>query len=274
MVDSDFKHNRVQDPTKKLDSKMEKTVRNYVRDWFDKAVQKKHRREKEKAARQPAAGTSTTTPAGSPPSAQKKAADDAAEEDLVLSENEVEDEDMKPPATSAEASLSPSSLKRRREENAGIDSTQDEDTLSKKARTEDLAPPPPPPPPPPPQSDQQAFNGATLETGLTPNEDVTGSFHAEPIEAVTNGRLATDHSMDLDLSAETREPMPRGGGALNGVHLEADNGHSPQQVATPPTTGSPDLYNDSDSRERKKREFGGLNPERMKALGLMDGAVE
>jgi hypothetical protein len=43
---------------------------------------------------------------------------------------------------------------------------------------------------------------------------------------------------------------------------------SPMQTATPPTTNSPD----AEERERRRREFSGLNADRMKNLGFMNGA--
>ena len=43
---------------------------------------------------------------------------------------------------------------------------------------------------------------------------------------------------------------------------------SPMQIATPPTTNSPD----AEERERRRREYSGLNAERMKNLGFLDGA--
>jgi hypothetical protein len=54
LVASDFKNNRVEDPTK-ISEKQEKKVKKYVREYFEKAVEKKKaidkkRREKEKAS--------------------------------------------------------------------------------------------------------------------------------------------------------------------------------------------------------------------------------
>jgi hypothetical protein len=43
---------------------------------------------------------------------------------------------------------------------------------------------------------------------------------------------------------------------------------SPMQTATPPTTNSPD----AEERERRRREFSGLNADRMKNLGFLNGA--
>lgn len=50
LVASDFKHNRVEDPTK-IDAKIEKKVKKYVKDFFDKAVAKKAAHDKLKASK-------------------------------------------------------------------------------------------------------------------------------------------------------------------------------------------------------------------------------
>ncbi len=62
LVASDFKHNRVEDPTK-ITAKQEKLVKKYVSDFLDKAVAKKRVHDVKKAERQQAASTG---PTGSP----------------------------------------------------------------------------------------------------------------------------------------------------------------------------------------------------------------
>ncbi|CZR54666.1 related to histone-lysine N-methyltransferase [Phialocephala subalpina] len=61
LVASDFKNNRVEDPTK-ISEKQEKKVKKYVRDYFEKAVEKKKaidKRKKEKEAAKLANGSSS-----------------------------------------------------------------------------------------------------------------------------------------------------------------------------------------------------------------------
>src|SRR5271154_5142266 len=59
LVASDFKNNRVEDPTK-ISTKQEKKVKKYVKDFFDKAVAKKAAHDKMKAAKKPHSGTNGT----------------------------------------------------------------------------------------------------------------------------------------------------------------------------------------------------------------------
>lgn len=60
-------------------------------------------------------------------------------------------------------------------------------------------------------------------------------------------------------------------GAAAGLNRQASKyGESPMQTATPPTTNSPD----EDERERRRREYSGVNAQRMRQLGLMDGASD
>ncbi|KAJ9622293.1 histone methyltransferase set2 [Taxawa tesnikishii (nom. ined.)] len=214
LVASDFKNNRVEDPTK-IDSKKERAVKKYVKEFFDKAVVKKRehdrkRAEKEKVAKK-AAGS--TTPLGSPPQADGSPMDlDNTQDEVVLSD--MEDDDDKPPTSATDEVESPASLlKRKREEDAAGTGTADD-----------------------------MHGGQMPEAGLTPNEDVSGSFTNEALEAVAHGSVAHQSNGD-------------GNGAA-------------YQIATPPTTGSP--HHSEEDKEKRKRDFAGLNPDRMRALGLLD----
>ncbi|CAK3809516.1 Histone-lysine N-methyltransferase, H3 lysine-36 specific [Lecanosticta acicola] len=58
-------------------------------------------------------------------------------------------------------------------------------------------------------------------------------------------------------------------GAASQSRPVSQNGE-PRQIATPPTTGSPD--HDEAEKAVKRANFAGMNPDRMRQLGLMDGA--
>jgi len=195
VVESDFKHGRVDDPYAKIDRKRTDRMKTYIKAYFDKAVSDKPGSEKKSASRDTKEG-----------------------DDINLSD--VEEDTSRPSTTPGDGDL-----KRRRE--AEQDANGDESL--KKARTGETSdtPPPPPPPPPPPMENP---NGV-LETGLNTNEDISGSFHEEAIEAVTNGHArpgANDDAMEID------------GRALVDVSGKATAlGADHMQVATPPTTGSP-----------------------------------
>jgi hypothetical protein len=110
-VRGDYKSGRVKDPTAKISSNHEKTVRKYVKEFMDKAVRKKDERQKMKTAQGGiVCGTLDSTAA---------TVDDASLSD------------------------SASELKRKREEEGRFGSP-------KRTRTGSEVPQPAPPPPPPP----------------------------------------------------------------------------------------------------------------------------
>lgn len=165
MVESDFKHGRVEDPYAKIDRKRHDRMKSYIKAYFDRAVSDKSVSGKKSASKQTKEG-----------------------DDINLSDVE---EDTSRPSTAP----GDGDLKRRRE----AEQNGNGDESSKKARTKEASdtPPPPPPPPPPPMDES---NGV-LETGLNTNEDVSGSFHKAAIEAVTNGHArsgANDDAMEID----------------------------------------------------------------------------
>jgi hypothetical protein len=130
LVRGDYKSGRVKDPTAKLSSKHEKTVKNYVKEFMDKAVKKKEERDRQKAAR--IADGKAESPAA--PVAESPVIPDIEEVEWDDDMMDLQNDDDESPAESSE-------LKRKRE--------GDEDPSSpKKTRTgEDELPPPPPPPP-------------------------------------------------------------------------------------------------------------------------------
>ncbi|KAF2826525.1 hypothetical protein CC86DRAFT_467200 [Ophiobolus disseminans] len=145
LVRGDYKSGRVKDPTAKLSSKHEKTVKNYVKEFMDKAVKKMDERDRQKATRL----------------ADGKAESPAAVTDTRDMEEVEWDDDMMDMKADIPASRDPSpadssELKRKREGDEASGSP-------KKSRmgTDELqsAPPPPPPPPPPPADDALETDG-------------------------------------------------------------------------------------------------------------------
>lgn len=129
------------------------------------------------------------------------------------------------------ASLSPANLKRaRNEESSTTGAAHEDDPQGKKARVSAPAPPPPPPPP----------AGDMREEDMQTGSDDYSSVEGFSIKGAAGG-------------LQQRQPKYAA---------------SPMQIATPPTTNSPD----AEERERRRREFNGLNADRMKNLGFLDGA--
>lgn len=141
----DFKANRVKDPTAPISSKHEKTVKNFVKDFMDRAVKKKTEREKDKGLRN---STELNGDVAMP------AETETPETPRLGSYN-----------ANSPAESSGAELKRKREEDG-------EPASPKKSRT-DAQPVPPPPPPP---TDDMPMNGEG--STLTPMDDDPVSFHS------------------------------------------------------------------------------------------------
>ncbi|KAI5197684.1 hypothetical protein E4T38_07872 [Aureobasidium subglaciale] len=205
LVNSDFKNNRVTDPSK-IDTRQEKAVKKFVAEFFERAVVKKKEHDQRK-------GQSSSQ----------------ADMETMQIDSPKKDVDMEN-SNGIAATPSPPVLKRARDEEgstAGAD--HDDDQQGKKAK---VAAPAPPPPPPPPAGDVRK------ESMQPSSEDYSG---------------AEGFSIK---------------GAAGGLHQRTAKYQSPMQVATPPTTNSPD----AEERERRRREFSGVNADRMRHLGFMDGS--
>lgn len=148
LVASDFKNNRVKDPTAPLGNKEERKVKKYVKDFFDKAVVKFQEHEKRRKAKEGANGAGKTEKSATEldSSSQMPAAkddslvtDDAEPDDMVMTD----DEDGVTPG-------SPDRKRKRESVEETPDTPLDEPSTkrSKEDEGEEASPPPPPPPPP------------------------------------------------------------------------------------------------------------------------------
>ncbi|CAO2648234.1 Nn.00g075010.m01.CDS01 [Neocucurbitaria sp. VM-36] len=167
LVRGDYKSGRVKDPTAKLSSRHEKTVKNYVKEFLDKALKKKDERTKHKSqigVKSETKGDTPDTPKGS------VKAEDWDEDILDLKEDATASHEASPADSAAD-------LKRKREGDGGLDSPK-----RTRTDTDELQSAPPPPPPPPPAEDMPMDAG---EPNLTPMEDsFTMSF--PEVEGGTN----------------------------------------------------------------------------------------
>jgi histone-lysine N-methyltransferase SETD2 len=186
LVASDYKHNRVEDPTK-ITPNQEKKVKKHVKEFFDKAVAKKAEHDRKKAEKQRKAETGiySTKDAivnGAPDSGVGSETPVKVEEsdDMDMSDEE-ENEQVIPsgPATPILNTPSDEGLKRKREDLAESFNSTPSETPSKRFKDEDaeVAPSPPPPPPPPPaedlqmQIDEEAELAAQEEALMRENEE-------------------------------------------------------------------------------------------------------
>ncbi|KAA8643129.1 hypothetical protein EYZ11_005821 [Aspergillus tanneri] len=147
LVNSDFKNNRVEDPTK-IDEKQQKKVKKFCKEFFDKAVAKHRAYEHRKAQMQAKETESKTDDTPQVPS------DDEAE-DVKLSDDEGDKVGEKEKSASVEDAQLGVKRKREEESSAGDGSHDDEATSSSKRQRSSTPPPPPPPPPPDEDNDNR-----------------------------------------------------------------------------------------------------------------------
>lgn len=187
LVRGDYKHGKVKDPTAKLDSKHSKTVKKFVKEFLDKAVQKKEAKEKEKAAKQERREQSkllgkgraeSTIPKPSPKSQHAESDDEM----FAFSDNEGTESNQISPTDSSNAEL-----KRKREEEGELGSP-------KKSRM-DVVPPPPPPPPPEDEFEMDGSNFTSLEYA---DSDPSSAFQDSP---------SAEHFIPSHLKQGNESPM-------------------------------------------------------------------
>ena len=155
LVSSDFKNRRVQDPTK-IDSKKEKQVRTYVRDFFDKASKKHKEREQRRAERKAKQASANASSAGAVAAEIRKEEEEEEEsegdQDMAISEDEEEVSQLRiestTPSTPMDHAQAADGLKRKREDHADLGLLEDSESTPNKMLKSDVLPPPPPPPPP------------------------------------------------------------------------------------------------------------------------------
>ncbi|KAH8686866.1 hypothetical protein BGZ61DRAFT_354615 [Ilyonectria robusta] len=159
LVASDYKNERVGDPSAALSDKQANKMKKYVKDFLDRALEKYTEHQQRKVAREtqkpvrdhraPRGTARLDDVAGDSFDSLQSKADDG--EDIVLSDNEA-----------LETSGSPD--RKRKREAEVVDSpslTPSDGPLTKRPREDELDDTsPPPPPPPPPESDMEDVMGA------------------------------------------------------------------------------------------------------------------
>lgn len=139
LVNSDFKNNRVEDPTN-INEKQQKKVKKFCKEYFDKAVIKQRAHDKKKAGKQEDKGTEHKAENGA---AEGESEDEGV--DMKMSDDEGEGD-----GGEKEVSETGGTLKRKREDGQsedGMDQRNGTRSLSPSKRQRSSTPPPPPPPP-------------------------------------------------------------------------------------------------------------------------------
>ncbi|KAI7300540.1 hypothetical protein KC315_g17096, partial [Hortaea werneckii] len=103
---------------------------------------------------------------------------------------------------------------------------------------------------------------------LTPNEDVSGSFTHEAIASVHDATIAEKQARgEPFMAAGAHNPPP------TSPHRKSEL-DAAMQTATPPTTGSPEREEAAKGISSEHQNLTGMNPDRMRQLGLLNGASD
>ncbi|KAI1430569.1 hypothetical protein GGR50DRAFT_192214 [Xylaria sp. CBS 124048] len=172
LVNSDYKNNRVDDPTS-ISEKRERKVKLYVKDFLDRAVEKYQELEKKKREHVAEEKSSQLLSADGHPTPMES----GASKDYMVCSLMTDDE---------EAGATPGStdLKRKREDDS-IESpheTPSETRFLKKAKEDnvsDTPSPPPPPPPPPPRNGESAPKATAAEPDSPGESDAVRHLQEE-----------------------------------------------------------------------------------------------
>ncbi|KAL4787805.1 hypothetical protein BJX76DRAFT_266633 [Aspergillus varians] len=150
LVNSDFKNNRVADPTK-IDDKQQKKVKKFCKEFFDKAVAKHQAHEQRKGVKVTKDGGSDNKPAT--PAGGQSDGDDGTP-DVKMSDDEGSTERG-----------GTGGIKRKRDElNVGNGNTPDDTPTSSTKRPRSSTPPPPPPPAMTPNDDHDHDDDVSIRS--------------------------------------------------------------------------------------------------------------
>ncbi|KAI1085651.1 histone-lysine N-methyltransferase [Whalleya microplaca] len=212
LVASDYKNDRVDDPTS-ITEKQERKIKKYVKDFFERAVEKYKAHEKKKAERAEKSAHDAVQPtAAAKPNGSIETPVIKEDEDIVMTD----DEDIDSTPGSFER-------KRKREENvAGSPSLTPSETPSLKRLKEDESDvsSPPPPPPPPPES-EAALDTDMPEQGKALTEQEIALFRedeeaqrmAEEVERLRfrEEEAALERENELNMLDFEREQLDKNG---------------------------------------------------------------
>ena len=260
LVDSDYKHNKVQDPNQLSTGRAHK-MRDYVKKFFAKAHHKLRDRQKDKERKKEKDEQASST---ADTSLKETNADDV---EISDPEPDPEDERTTPADTPPTRDSSPNELKRKLDEANGSPVAEDGSASpSKRIKSETLGgPPAPPPPPPPTEPPETGEDEMMVEAGVTGGEDGTDGFHSEALEAdiQTLEDGLGDHSTKNAIKTESRHLE---GGDANEL-LQLGGLKSPTQLATPPSwTSSENMA----VKQQDAMKYEGMNPERLARLAAAE----
>lgn len=179
LVNSDFKNNRVEDPTN-INEKQQKKVKKYCKEYFDKAVMKQRVHEKKKAGKQDKGANGSKPEDDDDDDNDNDAANGESEDegvDVKMSDDEGDGDENNNNNSNNTKDVSVS-LKRKRPDHENGDEKNGARSLSPSKRQRSSTPPPPPPPPISPGEGMQIGNG-------NENEDADIDVDADSTPAAT-----------------------------------------------------------------------------------------
>lgn len=218
LVASDYKAGRVKDPTK-VDERQQKKVKEFCKQFFDKAYQKHKKHEMEKTARdkgnKASAGGEAASPVGSLERDVVSPGNDHGDDDVKMSDVEDEDVAATPSAPSPSEQNTNGMLKRKRPDEEDNSAVHDEENLepmgspSKRMNLEADTPPPPPPPPPAPPAETPPSS-----TPQDPDPEAQAEAEAE---------ADMDMEMETDIYADSNFKSQSMADVLAQAQEEAEN---------------------------------------------------
>ncbi|KAF2232112.1 hypothetical protein EV356DRAFT_534948 [Viridothelium virens] len=258
MVNSDYKHSRVQDPTDLSSDRVPK-IREYVKKFFAKAHHKLRDRQKEKGKEKKANGEHAQD-AINTPTKEAQAERNIDGEDMEISDPEPDPDDEKttPVDTPPTQEPSPNELKRKLEEaNGALVAEDGSSSPSKRVKSETLngppAPPPPPPPTEPPPDMDEDEDEDMMEANTLSGEEAVDPFRSGDLEAIVaapvNGLKAKSNQLSTTNGLETSY--------MDGAR------DTPTQLATPPNWPSSE---NAIVKQQDATKYEGMDPQRLQQL--------
>ncbi|EEY22632.1 histone-lysine N-methyltransferase [Verticillium alfalfae VaMs.102] len=221
LVSSDYRKNRVEDPTVAINHKKVKTIKQYVKDFLDRALIKFKERQSKKSEQ-----TGQTLPASVLPTSdgtgvgESSAPTTSADIPMVDADDDVVLSDVDDVETASASSLE---RKRKREQldTGSPDLTPAGSPSAKRVKDDDLDDQAPPPPPPPPPEAEEMEIGAGAE-----------AVEQQPLTAEQLAlREQEEALMRENEEAERLEAAERNSSANGAARLEEQrlvlNGHVP-----------------------------------------------
>lgn len=275
LVNSDYKNNRVEDPTH-ITSRKEKQVKQHVKEYFDKAAAKRRDHERKKAEqKEKNAGAAEPIQKVVDPIVKEEESDEEPGVNLSDDEIEKDKQGFDTPNTPLDQVMHGDGLKRKRDETGDTAAVEVEDenaTPSKRLRSET---PPPPPPPPPPPSDGHSL-GERTPSDLPMAEIVTG-IESPNSDEVTYGAHTRDAMDDATVLREspTMEidpaPLPPAFTLVRPFSNPVENSDHTQSPSVFEASDMTPVESEGERVDQADGSYAGMDLERVQRLQVHNG---